>query len=465
MKAKHFVSNDGVKSTLCKKTVLREFTIAVIARLSSEKGVDIAIRSMVNIVSIFPYTKMLIVGNGKQEEQLKTLAADMGLSRNIEFTGFVENVDKYIEACNVFLLPSRSEGFGFVLLEAMKHKKACIAFEDTAAREIIDHMGTGILLPRNENPEASISSAVRMLIEKPELSKALGINGYEKLCMRFTVSTSTDKLERVIKPEQQLKLPNLHIFMYHYVKRAPKSNDNKKLIKGLYVKPEHFSYQMHILEKYKINVMNTNELGNKEMKSPTVMITFDDGCSSIYKYAYPFLKKHNFSAIVFPIVELINKKEVNPGGTNQVKTNMLTESEIKEMHSNCIEIGSHMMNHVHLDSVNPENLNFEMKASKRILEEMTGSKVDLICYPFGSYNSFVLEKAESLGYKYGFTTKSEPNTLVKPLELRRVPVKGQSNRDMYKFLYMVNSKILRRNPISSCINSVIELFNFFISNS
>jgi peptidoglycan/xylan/chitin deacetylase (PgdA/CDA1 family) len=181
------------------------------------------------------------------------------------------------------------------------------------------------------------------------------------------------------------------ILMYHHI-------DEKGKVSSLSVSPENFQKQMQFLSRYNYNVISLKELVqslNKREKLPknTVVLTFDDGYQDNYIYAYPVLKRYNFPATIFVIVNTIGK-----GG-------YLNYAQIKEMvSSGIIEIGSHSLSGAYLPGQSRQQLEQEVGISKKMLENKLGKKVDFFCYPIGGFTEELQEIVKKYGYKAACTT-------------------------------------------------------------
>jgi len=173
--------------------------IAIIGRLSYEKGVDIAIKVMQNVLLSEPDAKLWVIGDGKEKENLIHLVSELGIKNSIKFWGFQEpeNVEKLLIECSMLILASRWEGFGLVLLEAMKFKLPTIAFDHTAANEIIIDNETGFLIP-NSNIELMSQKAI-YLLSNPEVGKQMGDRGNDLLKQKFTIEKSITQYEEIIE--------------------------------------------------------------------------------------------------------------------------------------------------------------------------------------------------------------------------------------------------------------------------
>jgi phosphatidylinositol alpha-1,6-mannosyltransferase len=122
--------------------------ILVVSRLDSVnpyKGVDTMIEAMSLIVRYLPTAQLRIVGGGGDRHRLEALAAELALGDSIHFCGTVDDtkLSEEYQACDIFALPSRKEGFGLVYLEALSYGKPCIAARAGGATDVVnDDVGT-----------------------------------------------------------------------------------------------------------------------------------------------------------------------------------------------------------------------------------------------------------------------------------------------------------------------------------
>jgi len=134
-----------------------------------------------------------IVGNGPERSALarSIQAADLQqivhLTDHLDFAALVA----HYAACAVFCLPSRQEGFGLVLLEAMAAGKPVVACRGTAAEELIEDGVNGILVPQGE--PVALASALQLLLRDTELRRRLGAAGRKRVS-RFTPERAAKRL-------------------------------------------------------------------------------------------------------------------------------------------------------------------------------------------------------------------------------------------------------------------------------
>lgn len=154
----------------------RPKTILAIGRLDAwhVKGFDVLIRAWAHVVSSFKFQvstdgwKLQIAGTGSEESlnYLKQLCKENGVEDSVEFLGFRKDVEKLYQESSIFVLSSRYEGFGLVLIEAMSQGCACVACDYKGRqREIISPPPT---LPRREGEPSIESQSLGTRNSKPE---------------------------------------------------------------------------------------------------------------------------------------------------------------------------------------------------------------------------------------------------------------------------------------------------------
>lgn len=155
--------------------------------------------AMPMILSILPDVYYVIVGKGGDVKRLKSLSNEMGVSRHVIFTGYVSNKELpyYYRACEVFLLPSREEGFGYVFLEAMWFGKPCIGARAGGIPEVVKDGETGLLVEYGD--VKAIGDAIINLLEDETTRKRMGEEGHRRVMDNFIFDIYKKRLLDLIK--------------------------------------------------------------------------------------------------------------------------------------------------------------------------------------------------------------------------------------------------------------------------
>ncbi|AEC52030.1 LPS biosynthesis rfbu related protein [Pyrococcus sp. NA2] len=127
-----------------------EYDIIFVGRLIREKNVDLLLKAVRMVREDIPDLKVLIIGEGPEKERLVKLASILDLSDNVKFLGFLKDHDEvisYLKSSKVFVLPSKREGFGIVVLEANASGLPVITLDYpmNASKELIIHGYNGFV--------------------------------------------------------------------------------------------------------------------------------------------------------------------------------------------------------------------------------------------------------------------------------------------------------------------------------
>lgn len=173
------------------------------------------------------------------------------------------------------------------------------------------------------------------------------------------------------------------------------------------ITPEVFNQQMGYLHQQHFTSITTGDLtsylnGKLILPEKTVVITFDDGLQSVYRYAYPILKKYNLKATEFMITGRIS---MTPRIWNPNKLAALSYPEMAKMRD-VFEFNSHT-NNLHILSKKKKSALVTMpynfvKADIALSQKIVHAHS--FAYPFGQYNNKVIQILKELGFKSAFTT-------------------------------------------------------------
>jgi phosphatidyl-myo-inositol dimannoside synthase len=183
------------------RTGTRLLSVCRLEQSEQYKGVDKVIECLPELAKIIPDVQYTVVGGGSDLERHRTLADSLGASSRVQFLGFIndEELGACYRGCDVFVMPSAGEGFGFVFLEAMKYGKPIIAARSGGAPEVVREGVNGKLVEYGNEPE--LLQALTDLCLNPKERERLGEGGYQRLQDNYTFRHFKEKFAEIIRLE------------------------------------------------------------------------------------------------------------------------------------------------------------------------------------------------------------------------------------------------------------------------
>lgn len=159
--------------------------VLCVCRHVRKKGIDTLLHAFALVVREAPGLSLVLVGGGPLLEEHKSLARTLGVERHVVFMGEVAHaeVPPLFAACALFVLPSRAEPFGLVLLEAAYYRKGIVCTRVGGIPEIITNGVDGVLVEPDD--PASMAAEILALFGNPELATQLGLRAFQTLMSRF----------------------------------------------------------------------------------------------------------------------------------------------------------------------------------------------------------------------------------------------------------------------------------------
>ncbi|MHA1232667.1 MAG: glycosyltransferase [Candidatus Helarchaeota archaeon] len=155
--------------------------ITLVANLRPVKRIDVFINAAQLVLSKYPKTTFLILGDGPERKNLKTLAHELDVSENILFLGSRNDVPNILFITDIAVLSSQSEGLSNSIIEYMAAGLPVICTKVGGNVELIESNKTGVLVEPNSSEK--LASAITSLLDNPqkasELAKAAEKKAYE----------------------------------------------------------------------------------------------------------------------------------------------------------------------------------------------------------------------------------------------------------------------------------------------
>ncbi len=171
---------ENLKQMLGKKS--GDIFLVTVSRLSHKNAVD----DIISALTCLPaHISLIIIGKGEEGTRLQAQVNTLGLGGRVKFVGFVSylEVPKYLAVCDIFVRPSRSEGFGNSFIEAMAAGLPVIATPVGGIPDFIDDKKTGVFCSP-DNPH-SIAEAVKFILDNETMTQEMIRRAYQMVVERY----------------------------------------------------------------------------------------------------------------------------------------------------------------------------------------------------------------------------------------------------------------------------------------
>jgi peptidoglycan/xylan/chitin deacetylase (PgdA/CDA1 family)/glycosyltransferase involved in cell wall biosynthesis len=214
------------------------------------------------------------------------------------------------------------------------------------------------------------------------------------------------------------------VVMYHKIVDVPPEGSRH----GTWVMKERFAAQLASLARRGYSTITFRDYaacldGARALPRRPIVLTFDDGYADNYTNAFPLLRKHGMTAVIFLIADRNITTNLWDAAGGEPQVPLLESDQIREMGDYGIEFGSHTLSHPRLTDLAPGALAEELEGSRRAIEERFGRPVLSLCYPYGAVDAAVKEATERAGYRFGIASDSGPLRIGADIfEIRRAQV-------------------------------------------
>lgn len=161
--------------------------VTFVGRLHSQKRADLLILAFHRIRASVPEVRLVIVGDGSLRSELERLSVALGLADAVVFVGIRQNVVPYLQASDLFVLPSEAEGMSNALLEAMACEVPVIVSDCDANRGLVNEGIDGILFPRGS--DECLAQKMETLLLETSYAQGLARKAAEKVEAHFRLES------------------------------------------------------------------------------------------------------------------------------------------------------------------------------------------------------------------------------------------------------------------------------------
>jgi glycosyltransferase involved in cell wall biosynthesis len=159
--------------------------VLFVGRLAWQKGPDLLLEAVPEVLRYVPHTKVVFVGDGHMRPELERRAGEMGLFDSVRFAGHQSGTDlvNLFRSADVVCVPSRNEPFGIVVLEAWCASQPVVATRNGGPGEFIRHLNTGLIV---SGERESLAWGLGTALADRALAENLGRNGRREVEACFT---------------------------------------------------------------------------------------------------------------------------------------------------------------------------------------------------------------------------------------------------------------------------------------
>jgi glycosyltransferase involved in cell wall biosynthesis len=166
-----------------------------VGRLDPVKDQAMLLRAFSRVHEVLPRAALLLIGDGALRGELETLAGSLGIGARVRFLGDRDDVPDLLGGLDLFVLPSRSEGYSIALLEACASGLPIVATDVGGNREIVEDRCNGRLVPAGD--ERAFAEAMRELLDDPVRASRLGRAGREWAKAQASLQAMAERYQRL----------------------------------------------------------------------------------------------------------------------------------------------------------------------------------------------------------------------------------------------------------------------------
>ncbi len=161
------------------------------------KGHEVTLKAVRSVINSFPNAKFFLVGDGPDKKLLEDMAKTLGVSDNVIFPGFIDNVSEIYSFSDVSILSSWSEGLPQSMLQAMASGVPIVASNVGGVPEVVTHEKTGLLIEAGDH-QALAENIIRIL-SSPDLASEMSARARNLMVNEHSANNMIDKTEELYR--------------------------------------------------------------------------------------------------------------------------------------------------------------------------------------------------------------------------------------------------------------------------
>ena len=193
------------KTTMVQDKYIRFDSIVIfIGALIRRKNIEAFINAASEVIKSHPRTLFLIIGEGPEKMRLLNMVVRLGLRQNVKFEGKVahQHLPSYYQASSLFVLPSKEDGWGLVVVEALASGKPVIVSDACGTKDIVDRANCGFVFPANR-PDI-LAQKIIYLLDNPKIGGDMGERGKEYVKEVLDINKNVFKYKELYQKTMEL---------------------------------------------------------------------------------------------------------------------------------------------------------------------------------------------------------------------------------------------------------------------
>jgi glycosyltransferase involved in cell wall biosynthesis len=154
-------------------------TLLYVGRFSPEKNVPLLLNAFAQIVALYPYVQLQLLGDGAEKKHLEKQIESLGIQNHVTFLAWTNDVAEVMAKADILCLASLHEGYAMVLVEAMAAGVPVVTTDVGCAREVLKHNEHGLVVPVAH--EEAYTKALVELVQHPLLRERFGRVGHDTI--------------------------------------------------------------------------------------------------------------------------------------------------------------------------------------------------------------------------------------------------------------------------------------------
>ena len=190
------VVSGGIDSVRFKPTKeVPLYDLILTGRLVEIKRIDVFLKAVKHAVNKIPNIKVAIVGSGELRDELQKLSMNLGIENNVDFVGYQDDIESWLQKSRIFVLTSDSEGLSLSMMEAMMCGLPAIVSDVGDLGNLVEDGINGFLVPRRY-PEKFSARFIELLSDENKLKTFS--EAARNSTQKYSMQAATEKWNNII---------------------------------------------------------------------------------------------------------------------------------------------------------------------------------------------------------------------------------------------------------------------------